>query len=342
MITVQHSVSSSIGEVTKIIITRKNIELTLCSYGASVYSLKFDKRDMTVHPDDFNDFLQAKFYYGKTCGRTSGRLIMPSYQIDGISYPVKPFGGDSTKLHGGALGFSYQNFELTSAREEDGYDGITFKWVSRDGEEDYPGELTLFVNYRVYDDDTVKISYNATTTKDTLCNITNHMYFNLNGKQSIDQHEVYIDSSSYIDLKENLVPIKKVAVDHTAFDYRVPTRLKTRLNYLSKTFINGYDHTWIFDQNIGHVRLRNDDDTYQLDITTNYPAVVLFTHNIKSFDRLPERYGHGIHSAIAVECEYEPGGIHFPDMNSAILRKNETYQHWIDYKFTKFTPKPHD
>lgn len=334
MVKIEKNIQTGVGQVIKATLQRKDIELVVYNYGASVYSFKFKGREMTVRPDDLDGFFKAQFYYGKTCGRTGGRLIAPSYQIDGISYPVKPYRGETTKLHGGKDGFSFKHFELVSSKDDKDHDAVTFKLISPDGEEDYPGELTLYVTYQLDNANTMRILYEATTTKDTLCSITNHMYFNLNGEKQINDHFVQIDASRYIELDEDLIPLKKTDVENTPFDLRKLISIKHPLNVLGSTPIGGYDHTWLFDQKIGKAYVMDQHKEYELKVTSDYPAVVVFTHNVPSTDVLPSRFGDGSRSALTMECEYEPAGIHYPDMNSAILRKNEKFKHFIDFSLT--------
>lgn len=336
MIQVEKKIQTSVGEISKTTMQRGQLEVVFLSYGASIYSIKYKGREVTVRPDDLDAFLTAQFFYGKTCGRTGGRLIMPSYQIGDNIYPVKPFRGETTKLHGGALGFSYRHFELISTKDTDQLSQIVYKIVSPDGEEDYPGELTLFVTYSVDQYDHLLIAYEAKSTKDTLCSITNHVYINLDGEGTIQKHYLQIDASQYVDLNENLTPKKKVSIERTPFDLRKLTQIEGRLKSLQDTPIGGYDHTWVFDHPIGKAVIKDSKKEFSLKISTSYPAIVVFTHNVVSPDLLPKRYGNGVQSALTIECEYEPGGIHYPDMNSAILRHDETYRHWIDLHFEDF------
>ena len=229
MINIEKNIKTSVGDVTKVSISKNKMELTLFSYGASIYSLKYEGVELTVRPDDIDAFLNAQFYYGKTVGRTAGRLIAPSYDIDGISYPVRPFRGKTTKLHGGERGYSYRHFELVSTDEDEQSSTVIFKIADPDGEEDYPGELTLFVSYTLSSDNALRIDYHAESTKDTLCSITNHIYVNLDGKGTINQHSLSFDASHYIALDEHLVPQKKATVEKTPFDLRKHGSIEGRL-----------------------------------------------------------------------------------------------------------------
>ena len=333
MITRKH-LKTSVGDVQEIHVKRGELDVTLINYGAAIYSVKMNGKELTVRPDGMEDFLHAKFYYGKTIGRTGGRLIAPSYTINGISYPVKPYRGETTKLHGGPTGFSFRHFDVIKAVDEKHQSMISMKYVSADGEEDYPGELTLFVHYTITDDNRVRIAYEATSTKDTLCSITNHIYLNLDGEGTINEHFMKVEASKYVALDENLVPVGQATVEKTPYDLRRIGSITGKLKALSQTPIGGFDHTWLFDKNPGRAIIQNSHRNLQVELKTNYPAVVIFAHNVPSLDVLPERFGNGVRSALTLECEYEPGGIHFPGMNTAILKKGEKYDHYMELAFS--------
>lgn len=335
MIHIQH-IKTSLGTIQQIDIQKGDLSLSLLTYGASVYRLSYKKRHITVEPHSIEDFMKAKFFYGKTIGRTAGRLILPSFKIDQHEYPITSYGGEKTKLHGGALGFSYRHFKLESYKESTNQDEVVFSIVSPHMEEGYPGELNLYVTYTIDIDNNLNIRYKAHTTEDTLCNITNHMYFNLDGSNIIDNHMISINASRFVDVDENIMPQGKKDVTGTPFDLRKPTHLYKPLSLLSHTPIKGFDHAWLFDDKVGTVTLTDSKNAMSLVLTTDYPAVVIFTHNIPTTDQLPYA-NQGIRSSLTLECQYEPSGIHYPDFNHAILRKHDTYQHFINMKFSMST-----
>ena len=224
---------------------------------------------------------------------------------------------------------------MVSTHEDEQSSDVVFKIVDPDGEEDYPGELTLFVTYTVNNQNNVRIDYHAESTKDTLCSITNHMYFNLDGEGRIDSHQLKIDASQYVELDENLIPLKKSSVDNTPFDLRKLESIEQKLASLTNTPIGGFDHAWLFDKKIGKATLVGAKKDIKLELTSDYPAVVVFAHNIPSTDHLPEIYDKGIRSSLTLECEFEPGGIHYKDMNDAILRKGATYHHYMEFRLSK-------
>lgn len=326
-------VHTSLGSVKQLDIQKGDLSLSLLSYGASIYRLSYKNRCVTVQPNTIEDFMKANFFYGKTIGRTAGRLILPSFRIDDNEYPITAYGGEKTKLHGGALGFSYRHFKLESYHENNESVDVVFSIVSPHMEEGYPGELTLFVTYTIDRHNTLNISFKATTTEDTLCNITNHIYVNLDGKNTIENHTMSINSSTYIDVDHHIIPRGKKDVSHTPFDLRQPTVLKEALSALKDTLIKGFDHAWLFDDKIGHINISNSKKDIVLDVTTDYPAVVIFAHNIPTKDPI-DYANHGIYSSLTLECQYEPSGIHYPGFNHAILRKDEIYHHFMKLHFS--------
>ena len=326
--------SSTVGQFDLVILQHQEMTVKLTSYGAAIYEIRAFNQLVTVAPMDMDEFLTSSHYYGKTIGRTSGRLVVPSYQIDNQSYLVKPFDAPKTQLHGGKTGFAFRNFDILETKVLDRSASVTFKYVSRDQEEDFPGTLTLLVTYVLKDDNTLAIYHEATTTKDTLCNITNHVYFNLErNKSNMMNHQLMISSSAYLDIDREFMIKEKHTTSHTPFDFRKMHRLGDGIHNMQQTSFRGFDHTWIFDQSDLKVELFDPSSKISLKLYTDYPAVVIYTHNFPSPNRL-ESFNHdGRYAGLTLECQYEPGGIHHQFLNSAILRQNERYQHQIVFVF---------
>lgn len=326
--------SSIVGQIDMITLQHKEMTVKLTSYGAAIYEIKAFNELVTVGPKDLNAFLTSTHYYGKTIGRTSGRLVVPSYQIGNQSYPVKPFNAPKTQLHGGKTGFAFRNFEILETKVLDRSASVTFKYVSKDQEEDFPGELTLLVTYVLKDDNTLAIYHEATSTKDTLCNITNHVYINLEHKKSsIMNHQLLISSSAYLDIDSEFMIKGKHTINQTPFDFRKMHRLGDGIQEMQQTSFRGFDHTWLFDHDDLKVELFDPSSKISLRLYTDYPAVVIYTHNLPSPNRL-ETFNHdGRNSGLTLECQYEPGGIHHAFLNSAILRQNDIYKHQIIFVF---------
>jgi aldose 1-epimerase len=321
------------------------VELT--SFGAAIHRIKMpDEKgshvDMLVAPDRLDDFLVAPFYYGKSVGRASGRLFVPDYTIDDISYPVSPNDGPNAKLHGGPKGFSFQRFEVANTFEDQNSVQVTFSYFSPDREEDFPGNLSVSITYTLDNQNRLSISIEGQSDRDTILNVTNHAYFNLSPeKKEVYDHVLTLKSSKYLDVDAayHLKEIRDVA--HTPFDFRSPMMLNEPIKALRDTPFEGFDNTFLIDQDDQKdwvARLEHPESGYELKLYTTYPSIVVFSHNKYSATTLNSATNKGYHSSITLECQYEPGGIHEPLLNSGILRKNERFQHEIVYAFARKTP----
>lgn len=319
-------------DVVKVTLANHISKVVLLSYGAGVYQYQYHHSELILIPKTINDYMDDMVYYGKTIGRTSGRLVVPSYEINQKSYEVKPYRSAYTSLHGGKIGFSTRNFELTEHDDQK----ATFRYISKDLEEGYPGRLTLDVSYELKIDGSLNITHHATSTKDTLCNITNHVYFNLNQtKPHIYDTQLQLKASSYLDINQDYILRKVKSVNQSVFDFRTLTKFRDKIEAMQKTSFEGFDHTWIFDDvALDEPKAIAYDSSSNLGIKTytSYPAVVLYTHNDPAgIDLVGPFDEEAIHSSFTLECQFEPGGIHHENLNKAILKKDEVYHHFIKY-----------
>lgn len=321
--------------IKEVILQNDLATVVLLSYGAGVYQYQYQNQDLIIKPKTMKDYMDDFAYYGKTIGRTSGRLVVPNYAIGSQTYEVKPYRADKTSLHGGKDGFSTQNFELIHLN--DAKLSATFRYISKDLEAGYPGKLTLDVTYQLNDDGSLDIYHDAISTKDTLCNITNHVYFNLNQQQkTIDDHLLYLNASRYLNIDENYLLKSIDSVKDTPFDFRNQALLKDHIKQMEKTSFNGFDHTFLFDE-LNHKNpkavLYEPSNNIGINVYTSYPAVVLYTHNDPAGIKLEDPFkGDAIHCSLTLECQFEPGGIHHEHLNKAILKKDEIYHHTIKFE----------
>lgn len=331
MNTNHEKVRSSYGVIDYITIDTSNgLIVTLTNYGAAIHRIIWHGRDIAVAPYDIDDFLSSLNYYGKTVGRTAGRIFVPGYEIGDEFYPVKPYGATGSKLHGGPTGFSFRPFELVSLIRNDLDVEVTFRYISNDQEEDYPGEVVLDVTYRISSDHTIMLTHHARTTKDTLLNITNHVYFNLDVPNLIVDHELMIDADKVVDIHPDHRVKGLLDVKGTPYDFRGGKSLGKAINGVYETPFKGFDHTWILNNpELSHpsVVIKEPISGRTVYVHTDYPAVVVYTHNLPTPSHLEMFDGESIYRSLTVECQYEPGGIHHPDLHSAITTSEQTYEH---------------
>jgi aldose 1-epimerase len=339
----RYKMLKNVGEVEYVELKNKNdMRVTLSSYGAAItkiYVANKDQREIlvTMQSTDLNDFNVSKQNYGKTIGRYSGRILTKPFHLNNETYQATPHGALDSQLHGGKSGFGQRHFELVELKSFDYMKSVTFKLISKHLEEGFPGDLNVFITYTLDDLNKLTVDFNAKSSLDTICNLTNHVYFNLSGNvENIDNHMLTVNAKERVEIDANYVPKRLVSTMHTDYDFTKERLLKDAFVGLDKNDFNGLDHTFILDNpNLeqSSVSLKHMGSKLGLNIYTTYPAVVLYTHNHLCDDVKDITLNHGFHSSIAIECQFEPGGIHFPFLNDAILRKDDTYQHKIVYEF---------
>ncbi len=332
-------VQTKVGMVKFIEINLKKTKVVLTNYGAGLFDYIYQGHQMLERPETIDDYLTSRAYYGKTIGRTSGRLFPPNFQIDSNIYDIESTDGDVAHLHGGNDGFSFKFFDLVGYEFSGSEVLVTLRYESSDLESGYPGNLGLDVIYALDKKGALTIKYIASSNKDTLCNITNHIYVNLNqNKNDLKDTSFSVNASRYVQIDENYRPKKIVSLDQESFDLRKMTNIEEGIKKLVSHGYMGYDNTYLLDDlEKPAVNLYNDALKLGLEVHTNYPSVVIYTHNYPDNLKLLDSDTDGIHGSVAIECQYEPSGIYHKDLHSAILRKGDVYKRYI--KFSPYIKK---
>jgi aldose 1-epimerase len=262
------------------------IEVRIMTYGGIIVSLRTPDRsgkldDVVLGCDSVEKYEAQTAHFGGIVGRYANRIAHGSFPLDGRTYTTPKNNGDNT-LHGGIRGFDKVVWGAKQIQ-----DGIELTYVSKDGEEGFPGTLTTTVRYTLTGS-AVRIEYSATTDKNTVLNLTNHSYFNLagQGKGDVLGHVVQIDASRMTPVDANLIPTGELkSVEGTPFDFRTPHTIGERINaddaqlHLGK----GYDHNFVLDHPQG--QLTEAAEVYEpttgriLQVLTTEPGVQLYTAN---------------------------------------------------------------
>lgn len=299
----------------------KNLKVTFCTSGASLYSIYLKGRLITFAPDDFTFFCFNGLQFGKTLGRTAGRIKDGIAKINNKEYKLNKYGKHT--LHG-AIGFQFQKYDYSVEEDENEY-RVIFSLISEDGDQGYPGRLENTIIYHVKkEEDIIRISLKAKTSLDTLCNLSNHVYWNLDGNMdnTIFDHELMINASSYVLTDEELL-FKDVVTVNKTHGFTKGKKVKENLfdNELQVPYLNGYDHDYILtkDGNAAAILYSSSKDI-KMEVNTSYPVCHLFTANC--FDK-----AHKYH-CLALEFQKE---VFFQE--KIILRKNEEYDEFIEFKF---------
>ncbi|MDZ7316842.1 MAG: galactose mutarotase [candidate division KSB1 bacterium] len=325
---------------------QSGMKVQITNYGGTIVSLWVpDKNgvlgDVVLGHDNLEGYLKASPYFGSTIGRYGNRIAQGRFTLDGVEYRLAQNNG-ANHLHGGVRGFDKQIWEA-KARRGKNKAAIELSRVSPDGEEGYPGELYARVTFTLTDDNALQIDYLAKTNKPTVCNLTNHSYFNLRdgGASTILDHLLQIDADYYLPVDAGLIPVGKPApVEGTPFDFRTPTRIGERIDQQDEQLANGggYDHNWVLNGENGVLRrVATLSDTVSgrvMEIYTTEPGLQFYSGNfldgtIKGKNGVV--YAH--RSGLCLETQHFPDSPNRPDFPSVVLRPGQVYRSTTIYKF---------
>src|ERR1039457_1659468 len=226
----------------------KGAEVGICNYGGLVISLKVPDRnghfgDVVLGYDNLAGYIKDTPYFGAMIGRYGNRIAKGKFTLDGKEYTLAVNNGPNA-LHGGLKGFDKVVWEPKILARSEG-PSLQLRYTSKDGEEGYPGNLSVTAIYTLTDDNALKLEYTATTDKDTVINLTQHSYFNLSGKGDILKHEVMMPADKFTPVDSTLIPTGELKpVEGTPFDFRTSTAIGARIGQDDEQlkFGNGYDH----------------------------------------------------------------------------------------------------
>lgn len=321
--------------------------MVLSSLGAGIVSVIVPDRqgrmaDVTIGYRNPADYLSDGPCAGKIPGRYANRIARGRFTIDGTEYQLAINNGPNA-LHGGPTGFQNRIWDS----RENGDRRVIFTYHSADGEEGYPGNLTVTAAYTWDDDNTLTLDLRAETDKATVINLTNHAYFNLSGHDSgsVLDHELLLYASRYLPTDETLIPTGEMApVAGTPMDFTAPKAIGRDIkeDFPALRYGKGYDNCWVIDSHTpGEGRpaaqLRDPRSGRTLDIWTTQPAVQVYTGNW--LDGCPtSKSGHEYrdYDAVAIECQAMPDAPNQASFPSAILRPGEEYRQTIKFKFGIF------
>lgn len=319
-----------------------NIEIKLLSLGATVIELlvpdnKGKAENIVLTHDSIEDYVCNQPYFGAIIGRTSGRIANGCFILDGKEYNLNRNYGIN-QGHGGLRGFSFQiwDYEIIEASN---MTKVQFSYTSRDMEENYPGNLETRIIYTLTDENELIIEYEAKTDKKTICNLTNHSYFNLSGnyKRKITDQCLRIKSDKFLELDSNLIPTGTfIDVKNTPMDFNeyklIGRDIEKEFKQLALT--NGYDHSWILEEEKEQIEMYDKLSGRKMIVSTTYPCVVVYSYNFPSNEKLKCGKIGSKYDGICFETQYEPDGINNRLLNSAILNPNEKYYEKTVYKFS--------
>jgi aldose 1-epimerase len=296
--------------------------------------------DVALGFDTLDGYLGAHPYFGAIVGRYGNRIARGRFRLDGAEYTLAKNNGENS-LHGGIKGFD--KVLWTPAITQSG-SALQLTYLSKDGEEGYPGDLTSQVTYSLGDDNSLRIDYLATTSKPTVLNLTNHTYFNLagQGKGDILNHQVQIFASTYTPVDAGLIPTGKLEpVQRTPFDFLAPHAVGERIGAAHEQITRGggYDHNFVLDGASGTLRpaarVQESTSGRVMEVLTAEPGLQFYTGNF--LDGTVKGKGgvaYGRRSGFCMETQHFPDSPNQPSFPSTVLRPGQEYRTTTIYRFS--------
>lgn len=321
-----------------------NLQVAITNYGAKIVSLLApDKQgqlaDVELGYDNIDQYVNTKErYYGGIVGRYGNRIAKGKFKVDGKEYSLATNNGVN-HLHGGKKGF---NDVVWDAEQPDDHT-LKLHYLSKDGEEGYPGNLDITLTYQLTDSNEVKIDYTATTDKPTVVNLTNHSFFNLHGAGNgdINDHVMYINADKFTPVDSTLIPTGKLEpVKGTPMDFTTPTRIGDRVDadFEQLKFGKGYDHNYVLNKKGKELSLAATVQEPQsgrfLEVWTTEPGVQFYGGNfLDGTDKGKEGKTYVHRGAFCLETQHYPDSPNQPSFPSVVLKPGETYKSTCVYKF---------
>ena len=323
------------------------MEARIMTYGGIVVSLKVpDKNgklgDIVLGYDSLDGYLKSSPYFGALIGRYGNRIAGGKFTLEGKTYTLAANNGPNS-LHGGIKGFDKVVWKATPLATANG-PALQLKYISKDGEEGFPGNLTVTAVYTLTEDNRLRLDFSATTDQPTLCNLTHHSYFNLAGQGNGDVlgEIVYINADNITPVDANLITTGEIKpVDGTPFDFRKPTAIGARISSDDEQikFGNGYDHNWVINKPLGQLGLmaRASDPASGrvMEVWSTEPGMQFYTGNFLD-GSITGKDGkvYQRRNAFCMEPHHYPDSPNKPQFPTTELKPGETYHNTIIYKFS--------
>ena len=323
------------------------ITAKITNYGGIVVSLTTPDKagkfaDVVLGMDSLAGYEKGVPYFGALVGRYGNRIAKGKFTLDGKAYSLAVNNGPNA-LHGGLTGFDKVIWTVTSVEGDE--PALKLAYTSKDGEEGYPGTLSVEVTYTLQKDNALKIDYQATTDKATVVNLTNHSYFNLTGDANNDvlTHEVMLNASRFLPVDKGLIPTGVLqSVTGTPFDLTKSTPIGKGINDTTNEqikFGGGYDHAWVLTDSSNSLKLaavvHELVSGRVMEVRTTEPAIQFYTGNF--LDGTLTGKGNVVYkkrAALCLETEHYPDSPNQTAFPTTVLKPGQTYQTTTVYSFS--------
>ncbi len=317
----------------------------ITNYGGKIVSIIVPDRngnfdDVVTGYDNIDGYINGDNSFGATIGRYGNRIANGKFELDGVEYTLAQNNGEN-HLHGGLKNFSNTVWDVQENETNDRK--LTLHYVSKDGEEGYPGNLEVRIVFSLTDKNELIIDYYATTDKTTIINLTNHSYFNLAGGnfEPIYKHELQILAQQFVPGAEDLIPLGDLwDVANTPMDFNSPTPIGKRINeeYEQLKHGGGYDHTYVLNNEKGelikYAEVYEPTSGRLMECLTTEPGVQLYTANHFNGSQVGKNgIKYNKQSAFCLETQHYPDSPNQPQFPSTVLTPDEMYKTTTIYKF---------
>jgi aldose 1-epimerase len=326
---------------------KNGMEARITNYGAMLVSLLVPDRngkraDVVLGFDSLAPYVKDGLHFGSTIGRYANRIGNATFELNGKKYELTRNSGPN-HIHGGLKGFDKVVWDVEEDESKAG-ESLVLHYLSRDGEEGYPGNLSVKIVYSLSDNNELKIEYTATTDKPTVINLTNHSYFNLAGagSGSILDHELFIDADRFTPVGPGGIPTGELkSVQGTRLDFTTPTGIGARIDDDSKQFGNrgGYDNNWVLNKPTSAfglaARVYEKSSGRVMEVLTTEPGLQFYTPNFFNrtyVGREGKIYDH--RCAFCLETEHFPDSPNKPQFPSTVLNPGQTFVSTTVYRFS--------
>jgi aldose 1-epimerase len=327
------------------LVNDKGLEMKVTNFGAKVVSLMVpdkngDLVDVVTGYNSIGGYLNSgEIYFGAAIGRYGNRIANGQFTLDGIEYKLAQNNGPNS-LHGGPGGF---HAVVWNANQTD-KNTLELSYLSEHMEEGFPGNLDVKMVYKLTDNNEFLIEYYATTDKLTICNLTNHSYFNLSGEgsETILDHSLQINANAYLPTDETAIPLGYIApVEGTPMDFLSPKSIGSRINddFEALKLGNGYDHNYVLNGNPGELKLAakacSPVSDICMEVFTDQPGIQLYTGNYMDGSQIGKTgKAYLKRSAFCLEAQGFPDSPNRPEFPSVVLKPGDTYMQTTVHKFS--------
>lgn len=328
-------------EIKKYTLKSCDISVELINYGGIITSIKVPDRDsnykdIVLGYDTLEEYFNNPWYFGAVIGRVAGRIKDGKFKLDGKNYKLNKNEKKSTHLHGGVKDFDKVIWK-TAEYVSDNSIAVILSYTSKDGEENYPGNLDVYVKYELSNNGEFSITYSAETDAPTPVTLTNHTYFNLNGtdfSNSVLNQMLQIKADRFYSLDENSIPISLNNVEGTPLDFRNGMRIGEKINEK----FEGYDHPWLLnDIDLKNIKISvfNPDNGIKMEVLSDQPCVVCFTANgLDGKVRGKKNTQYKKYAGLCLETQAVPDAVNRHEFSSIFITPDKPYFQKTIWRFS--------